>query len=51
MLSSYIDAMEVKEDGLYKPSSSERRLRLRKDYKERYKYIYVYIYTYIGIIC
>jgi len=36
--------MEVKEDGLYKPSNSERSLRLRKDYKERYKHIYIYIH-------
>lgn len=33
--------MDVEKDRLHKPSSPERRLRLRKSCKERYFYLYI----------
>lgn len=35
--------MDNEEDGFCNPGSLKRRLRLRKDFKERYYHIYVYI--------
>lgn len=36
--------MDVEKDGLHKSSSPERRLRLKKSYKERYSCLYhIYI--------